>query len=141
MASRARKKHGAAPGKMSLSKFFSKPSEVSEQDGEVLPLVEKDFDREVSDCEIEDVLQMLLGQDSDVRLGSLRQRDGMLVDSEGSPSVSGGASASDTSSDSCSHSSMNLPVVDIGCIIKPTMTADEICGAVKWLDKGQMLNY
>ncbi len=82
MASRARKKHGAAPGQMSLSKFFSKPSGVSEQDvgvGEVLPLVEKDFDREVSDCEIEDVLQMLLGQDSDVRLGSLRQGDGMLV--------------------------------------------------------------
>ncbi len=26
------------------------------------PLVEKDFDREVNDCEIEDVLQMLLGQ-------------------------------------------------------------------------------
>ncbi len=33
---------------------------------------------------------------------------------------------------------MNVPVVDIGCIIKPTMTADEICGAVKSLDKGQM---
>ncbi len=38
--------------------------QASEQDvgvGEVLPLVEKDFDREVNDCEIEDVLQMLLG--------------------------------------------------------------------------------
>ena len=35
------------------------------------------------------------------------------------------------------HFSMT-DVDDIGCIIKPTMTVDEICGAVKSLDKEQM---
>ena len=132
----SKKAASRAPGQMSLSKFFcpGKPAEVSEQTGSE---VKSDYDREVSDGELEGMLQLLLGHESDVRLGG-----GMLVDthSEGNPGVSDEAIiASDTSvCDGDSHSSRNVMADDIGSIIKPTMTVDDICGAVKSLGKGQM---
>lgn len=128
MASKA-KSGGRAPGQMSLSKFFQK-AEVSssEQDG-VVSISEFDYDREVSDSELEDVLQLLLGQASAVKLmESSRPRD----DSQ-NPVVDQVTIAPTTT-----RSSISVPVADIGCIIKPTMSAKEICGVINKLDRGQI---